>query len=173
MKMYTRIATQNRYSYIKRKRKDVKYIVIHFTANKGDTAKNNADYFATGNTRQVGAHFFVDKKGDIARSIRLNRTAWAVGGERYGDYKESGGAKYFTKCTNENSVSIELCDCNNVEPYSNKQIKSVRKLIKYIQRYCPNANKIIRHFDVNGKHCPAPIMDDKIWKKFRKEILKK
>ena len=70
-------------------------------------------------------------------------------------------------------MSIELCDCNNVEPYSNKQIKSVRKLIKYIQRYCPNANKIIRHFDVNGKHCPAPIMDDKIWKKFRKEILKK
>ena len=51
-------------------------------------------------------------------------------------------------------------------------LKSVRKLIKYIQRYCPNANKIIRHFDVNGKHCPAPIMDDKIWKKFRKEILK-
>lgn len=98
MKMYTRIANQNSYSYIKRKRKDVKYIVIHFTANKGDTAKNNADYFATGNTRQVGAHFFVDKKGDIARSIRLNRTAWAVGGERYGDYKESGGAKYFTKC---------------------------------------------------------------------------
>lgn len=36
-----------------------------------------------------------------------------------------------------------------------------------------NENKIIRHFDVNGKHCPAPIMDDKIWKKFRKEILKK
>lgn len=58
--------------------------------------------------------------------------------------------------TNENSVSIELCDCNNVEkPYSNKQIKAVRKLIKYIQRYCPNANKIIRHFDVNGKHCPG------------------
>ena len=70
-------------------------------------------------------------------------------------------------------MSIELCDCNDVEPYSNKQIKSVRKLIKYIQRYYPNANKIIRHFDVNGKHCPAPIMDDKIWKKFRKEILKK
>ena len=60
--MYTRIANHNSYSYIKRKRKDVKYIVIHFTANKGDTAKNNADYFATGNTRQVGAHFFVDKK---------------------------------------------------------------------------------------------------------------
>ena len=56
--MYTRIANQNSYSYIKRKRKDVKYIVIHFTANKGDTAKNNADYFATGNTRQAGGPFF-------------------------------------------------------------------------------------------------------------------
>ena len=25
---------------------DIRYLVIHFTANDGDTAKNNADYFA-------------------------------------------------------------------------------------------------------------------------------
>ena len=29
----------------------VQYIVVHYTANKGDTAKNNADYFAREETR--------------------------------------------------------------------------------------------------------------------------
>ena len=29
-----------------RGKEDICYLVIHFTANDGDTAKNNADYFA-------------------------------------------------------------------------------------------------------------------------------
>ena len=38
---------------------NIQYIVIHYTGNKGDTAKNNADYFYGGN-RQASAHYFVD-----------------------------------------------------------------------------------------------------------------
>ena len=45
--------------------------VIHFTGNKGDTAKNNADFYATGNTREAGAHFFVDKKSEIWESVPM------------------------------------------------------------------------------------------------------
>ena len=59
----------------KRSRSSVKYIVIHYTGNKGDTAKANASYFATSNARQAGAHFFVDKKGDVYKSVNMNRTA--------------------------------------------------------------------------------------------------
>lgn len=62
----------------KRSLKDIKYIVIHFTGNKGDTAKNNADFYATGNTREAGAHFFVDKKSEIWESVPMEYTAWAV-----------------------------------------------------------------------------------------------
>lgn len=58
----------------------VKYIVIHYTGNKGDTAKNNADYFANSNTRSAGAHFFVDKAGKVYKSVNMNRSAYAVGG---------------------------------------------------------------------------------------------
>ena len=64
MKINKKIAKKISYGG-KRNCKDIRYIVIHFTANKGDTAKNNADYFSTGNERMAGAHFFVDKKGDI------------------------------------------------------------------------------------------------------------
>ena len=38
---------------------NIQYIVIHYTGNRGDTAKNNADYFYGGD-RQASAHYVVD-----------------------------------------------------------------------------------------------------------------
>lgn len=137
----------------KRDLASVEYIVIHYTGNKGDTAKGNANYFATSNTRQAGAHFFVDKQGEIWRSIPMNRVAWAVGGLY--DRSNSAGS-YYGKCTNANSVSIELCDCCTDTNWT--QMVAVRKLVQYIQKKCPNAKTIIRHWDVNGKTCPAPMV---------------
>lgn len=152
----------------KRSRKDIKYIVIHYTGNKGDTAENNAKYFSTSNTRQAGAHFFVGGKGVIYKSVNMNRTAWAVGGL----YSQKNGAgSYYKQCTNYNSVSIELCDaCTG---YTEKQAKKVKKLIKHIQKYCPNAKTIIRHWDVNGKQCPLPMTgkNNKMWTEFKKKIV--
>lgn len=167
MRMYKRLAKAESYARAKRNRKDVKYIVIHYTGNKGDTAKNNADYFATSNTRAAGAHFFVDQQGNVARSVPLNRTAYAVGGDQRTGKK--GEAKYFGKCTNANSVSIELCD-NATKLPSTEQIKAVKNLLKYIRKYCPNAKMIIRHYDVNGKMCPVKMVDENTWLKFKSQI---
>ncbi|MDE7425097.1 MAG: N-acetylmuramoyl-L-alanine amidase [Lachnospiraceae bacterium] len=141
----------------------VKYIVIHYTGNKGDTAKNNAAYFANGNTRAAGAHFFVDKQGEIWKSINIDRIAWAVGGF-YGKNDDAGS--YYQKCTNTNSISIELCDC--LEDTNWEQMKATRQLVQYIQKKCPNAKTIIRHWDVNGKKCPAPMAgaNNEKWKRF-------
>ena len=102
--MYYKKAKQISFSRQKRNKKHVKYIVIHFTGNKKDTAKNNVDFFAKNNTREAGAHFFVSANGEYAKSIPMNRSAWAVGGVF------DKNAKYLNKCTNFNSVSIELCD---------------------------------------------------------------
>lgn len=144
----------------KRNLSEIKYIVIHYTGNKGDTAKNNADYFATGNTRQAGAHFFVDKKGIIYKSVNMSRIAWAVGGL----YTLSNGAgAYYGKCTNSNSISIELCDCCIKTNW--EQMLATRQLIQHIQKKCPNARTVIRHWDVNGKNCPASMTgtDNERW----------
>ncbi|MCH5265816.1 MAG: N-acetylmuramoyl-L-alanine amidase [Lachnospiraceae bacterium] len=147
---------------------NVKYIVIHYTGNNGDTAKNNADYFATSNTRQAGAHFFVDKAGEIWASVPMKYTAWAVGGLYT---KSAGAASYYEKCTNANSVSIELCDC--LKEVGWKQMLAVRGLVKHIQKQCPGAQTIVRHWDVNGKSCPAPMTgtDNKMWKHLKTKIL--
>lgn len=175
MKMYKRMAKPISYDNAKRKKNTIKYIVIHYTAGENDTAKNEVDYFAKTNTRQAGAHFFVDRKGKVGRSIPMNRSAWAVGGDQRSGQK--GEAKYYGKCTNYNSVSIELCGNLTKDP-SEKQIKAVKKLVKYIRKYCPNAKTIIRHWDVNGKQCPARMVGQasttsgKRWTKFKKAISK-
>lgn len=172
MKIHKLLAKKISYDSSKRRsRKDVKYIVIHYTGNKGDTAKNNAVYFANSNTREAGAHFFVGRKGVVYKSVNMNRTAWAVGGAKYADCSKTGGGTYYNKCTNYNSVSIELCAYTKGYP-SDKQVKACKELVKYIRKYCPNAKTIIRHWDVNGKSCPAPMAgkDNASWTKFKKAI---
>ena len=167
MKMTTKYAKSINYGN-KRPLSNIKYIVIHYTGNKGDVAQNNLDYFANGNTRQAGAHFFVDKKGKVGKSIAMNRTAWAVGGNHKSGRK--GEAAYFGKCTNANSVSIELCDMCLKTNW--EQMYATRKLVKYIQSKCPNAKTVIRHWDVNGKECPAPFIgtSNEKWIEFKRFI---
>lgn len=166
MKIHTKIAKKLSYGG-KRPYKDIKYIVIHFTDNKGDTAKNNAVFYAKGNTREAGAHFFVDSIGEIWKSVNLNRIAWSVGGAKYDDECRAGGGKYYGHCTNYNSVSIELCNLTGAATW--EQMKATRELVLYIRKKCPNAKTIIRHWDVNGKPCPAPFKgkSNEKWRRFR------
>lgn len=144
------------------------YIVIHFTANKGDTAQNNCNFFKNGNTRSAGAQFFVSQNGDVCQSIPIERSAYAVGGFVTSKY---GAASYYKKCTNTNSVSIELCDNVDKDP-SVKQTAAVKELVKYIQSKCPNARTILRHWDVSGKSCPGRMTgtDNSKWINFKKAI---
>lgn len=146
----------------------VKYIVIHYTGNNGDTAKANCNFFKNVNTRSAGAHFFADQAGTVLQSIPLNRIAWSVGG--FFTQKNGAGSLY-KKATNTNSVSIELCDIASKDP-SSAMINAVRTLIKHIQGQCPNAKTIIRHWDVNGKSCPARMIgtNNSRWTSFKAAI---
>lgn len=143
----------------------IQAIVIHYTGNNNDKAVSNGKYFANSNTREAGAHYFVDQEGIVVKSVPLKRTAWAVGGSKY----KNAGGMFYGKYRNDNTVSIELCDIVSKEP-SPKMIKAVKKLIKQIRKNCPNAKKVIRHYDVNGKPCPASMVDELTWSKFLKKI---
>ena len=46
MQIKTKIARQENFTAKPRRLADIDYIVVHYTGNRGDTAKNNADYFA-------------------------------------------------------------------------------------------------------------------------------
>jgi len=148
----------------KRNLNDIEYIVIHYTGNKNDTATGNANYFKNYNTLEVGAHFFISRNGEIVRSIPISRTAWSVGGKKLTD-----NARYYGKCTNYNSISIEFCDSLDKD-FSQEQIESAKTLIKYIRKNCKNIKHIIRHYDVTGKLCPIRYIDDNKWIELRKKL---
>ena len=131
----------------------VKYLVIHYTGNKTDTAQSNAKYFAQTNTRAAGAHYFVDSTS-VYLSIPESKIAWSVGGNKYVDVVTTGGGSMYGKITNTNSISIEICSTNG--EFSKETIENARILaLDIMKRNNIPASNVYRHFDVNGKHCPG------------------
>lgn len=147
---------------------DIKYLVIHYTANNGDTAENNAIYFSR-ETVKASAHFFVSRKS-VYQSVLLTDTAWHCGTSK--EYKHS-------ECRNTNSIGIELCswfDPNGGYYYfDNDTMNTAAELTKYLMtRYNIPLKNVLRHYDVTGKNCPAPFVKfPEQWDKFRKMLLDK
>lgn len=134
----------------------IKYIVLHYTANDGDTDEGNGNYFAN-NIVKASAHYFVDDDS-VTQSVPDNYVAWSVGGSKYANCSTTGGGKLHGKCTNTNSISIELCDDvkNGVIYPSAKTIENALILTKELmKKYGIPKSNVIRHFDVVGKACPA------------------
>lgn len=154
-KLKKNLANKKNYG-AKRKTSDIKYIVIHYTANDGDTDETNATYFKN-NIVKASAHYFVDDDS-ITQSVPDDYVAWSVGGSRYSNYKSTGGAKYYKKCTNTNSLNIEICDDRKgggIYPSAATIANAVAFTKKKMKEYGIPADRVIRHFDVNGKSCPA------------------
>lgn len=129
------------YNYSSRNGNSIKYIVLHYTGNKGDTAKNNIDYFYGGN-RNASAHYFIDDNS-IWQSVEDYNSAWAVG-----DGKGSYGI------TNQNSISIEMC-CNSSGEISEKTESNAIELVKYLKsKYNVSNDNVVRHYDASRKVCP-------------------
>ena len=158
MKVKKNLANKANYGGI---RSNIKWIVIHYTANDGDTDEANGNYFKN-NIVKASAHYFVDDDS-VTQSVPDNYVAYSVGGSKW----NNGGGKYYGKCTNSNSISIELCDdVKNGKVYpSKKTIENAIELTKELmKKYDIDADHVIRHYDVNGKTCPAYWVDDKKWK---------
>lgn len=132
---------------------DIKYIVIHYTANKGDTALNNLNYFKNNANLGASSNYFVDET-TIGQSVEDSCVAWHCGSASADTSK--GGGKYFRICTNSNSISIELCNSYDSIPKAtqNNAIELIRSLMA---KYNIPLERVIRHFDVTGKLCPRPL----------------
>lgn len=136
--------------------KNIQWIVIHYTANDGDTDTNNGNYFKN-NVVKASAHYFVDSDS-ITQSVKDNVVAYSVGGNKYASCPQTGGGKYYGKCYNSNSISIELCDDvkNGVVYPTDKTIENALELTRHLmKKYNVPKSRVIRHFDVTGKICPA------------------
>ena len=144
-----------------------KYIVIHYTGNKTDTAIANSNYFKSVN-RGASAHYFVDKTS-VYQVVDDNDTAWAVG-------VNYGSNNLFGKCTNRNSISIEMCS-NNGKIHGDTYKNTVELTKKLMKKYNIPASNVVRHYDVCSKICPGwngwTGLNTSIWKKFKNDISSK
>lgn len=149
----------------------IKYIVIHYTANDGDSDEGNGNYFAN-NIVKASAHYFVD--GDsITQAVPDNYVAYSVGDKKWNDCNKTGGGKLYGQCTNSNSLSIELCDelRNGYYDFSEPTLENAVELIRWkMKEYNIGIDRVIRHFDVSGKHCPKPFVDKTVWNNFKQRI---
>lgn len=154
-------------NFSKGRTKPIKYLVFHYTANKGDTARANAKYFQ-GPNRHASAHCFVDEN-DIVKTVNDKDTAWCVGV----DYSRKT-AKYWGICNNSNSINIEICSDYADGEYilTEKSILNALKAgKKYMAAYGITIDRVLRHYDVCGKTCPAPwVKHPEQWTEFLKRL---
>lgn len=131
----------------------VRYIVMHYTANNGDTACNNCDYYHRAGGLQASAHYFVDEHG-VMQSVREGDTAWHCGARAY----------WHPECRNANSIGIEMCSRKRADGsyyIKPETVANAAALAREImQRYGIDTDHVLRHYDVTGKRCPMPWVDD-------------
>lgn len=162
------------YNFTKRSSKTNTYLVIHYVGDVS-SAKNNALYFYNndlrGTDREASAHYFVDKTS-IWQSVDDSNNSWHCGGGLQGNK----GHTFYKKCTNSNSIGIEMC-CKKTSSggwyFEDKTVQNTIELVRYLmKKYNIPIENVIRHFDVTGKICPAPYVDELEWSKFKNRILK-
>lgn len=147
-----------------RRPSDIRYLVIHFTANDGDSAKNNADYFAR-EAPGASAHFFVDER-EIWQSVQEKDIAWHCG---------TRGMYFHPYCRNANSLGVELCSRKRGEKYyfTPETVKNAQQFVRSLmKRYGIPTENVVRHYDVTHKNCPAPFVEDAgAWQRFKAGLM--
>lgn len=168
--MYFRQANIKNFSQVKRSVANIDYIVVHYTAGKKDTARNNVDAFATHVTK-TSAHFFVDEK-EVCQSVPVEYSAWHCGGAKYNN---GATAPFHEKCYNSNSIGVEMCsrfkDGKFYIPEETK-VRAAGFVAELRMKYNVPVGRVIRHYDVTGKHCPEPwVRNPSEWENFKAAVV--
>nr|DAZ28460.1 MAG TPA: N acetylmuramoyl L alanine amidase endolysin [Caudoviricetes sp.] len=174
MQINKKITPYNHYNG--RNGQTIQYIVIHYVGALGG-AEANCSYYASGDIG-ASAHYYVGFSGEIWQSVEDCNGAWSVGGGKQG----SGGGAFYGKADNYNTLNIEMCvrkrstatmNANDQDwYYEEATVKATIELTKILmQKYGIPVDRVIRHYDVNGKTCPNPyVLDEFAWQAFKKKL---
>lgn len=125
-------------------------IVVHNTAN--DASAQNEISYMINNNRETSFHFAIDDK-EVVQGIPLDRNAWHAG---------DGNGK-----GNREGIAIEICYSKSG---GDKWLKAVDNTARFIAQLLKERNwgidKVTKHADYSGKHCPHRILDEYGWNNF-------
>jgi len=157
------------YNFTAMNNKKNEFIVIHYVGAVS-TAYNNVVYYA-GQKLEASATYFVDQIS-IWQSVEDFNRAWHCGGGLQG----SKGHSFYQICTNNNSIGIEMCVKKTSAGkwyFEPETVQNTIELVQYLmKKYNIPINKVIRHYDVTGKICPEPyVNDESVWNDFKNRVL--
>ena len=151
------------------------YIVVHYLGVDG---QNPDLYCQSAGDCGYGGHYNIFWDGTIYKAADP-RTAvvWQCGGGRQG--YDPGSGSFFGICTNFNSIGIECSVHNDGQWYftTETQESLVYLVSTLMDEYGIPFEHVIRHWDVTGKHCPAPYVENTnhrtswTWDEFRQRLL--
>ena len=123
----------------KRIKKKIKYIIIHYTGMKNELSALNR---LTNYKSKVSAHYFIKKNGKILNLVPDLYEAWHAGISNWKNIQS----------LNRYSIGVEIQNSgheNFNEKFSGKQIKSLKKLLRFLTvRYRVNRRNILGHSDI-------------------------
>ncbi|MED1742103.1 N-acetylmuramoyl-L-alanine amidase [Bacillus swezeyi] len=133
---------------------NAKYITFHNTANDASAANEIA--YMVRNNNEVSYHFAVDDK-EVVQGLPTNRNAWHCG-----DRNGPG---------NRSSIGVEVCYSKS----GGAKYKAAEKLaIKFIAQLLKErgwgVDRVKKHQDWSGKHCPHRVLDEGRWDEVKAEI---
>lgn len=155
-------------NYAKGRTGRIRYLVIHYVGAEGG-AEANAKYFSSHPGLQASAHYFVGHSQEgaaVYASVAEKDTAWHVGAKRYAH----------PDCRNANSIGIELCchrSPNGTWFFDPETVDQAAALARDIMdRHSISTDRVLRHYDVTSKVCPAPFVSDPAaWAAFLHRLL--
>lgn len=170
MKIQQILLPPNEYSRPRKKIRELKALVMHWTANPTANAMQNRNFFAakaTGMSGYGSAHYIVGQGGEVVQCIPDDEIAYHCGSSRkdpvsgkiYTDWARQKFGEYYTSgCSSPNfcTLGIELCPLSADGEFSPATIDSAAELCAHLCRMhglC--ANDITTHWAVVGwKDCP-------------------
>lgn len=135
----------------------VEYIVIHSTGVQNVSALKFYDNLnSCVQKREASAHYYADYE-NVVETVNPSYQAWHCFSE-----------KPKIPATNQNSVSIEICQYDDAD----KQEKSIQNTVKFVKEVLqvkyPEA-KIVMHREIKATQCPSVLSDERFDELFRKE----
>lgn len=151
------LLTPNQYSRPQTALKEVRGIVIHYTANPGTTAKQNRSYFESlKDTHQTKAssHFVIGIDGEIIQCI------------------PSSEISYASNDRNEDTLSIECCHKDATGQFTQETYDSLVEMTAWLcGKFNLKVENVIRHYDVTGKECPIYyVKNEDAWERFKEDV---